>query len=83
MDVNVSHPANAVASVNHTEDGMFIDLRFLQFLKAFSPIVVRFDVIVIVFKLIHTVNVPNLIGIKFDGMVMNVNDSHKENALPH
>ena len=39
-----------------------------------------FDVIFTVFKLIHLWNVPSLIEVTFDGIVMDINDEHPENA---
>ena len=39
-----------------------------------------FDVILTVFKLVHPLNVSSLIEVTFDGIVMDVNDSHPENA---
>ena len=55
---------------------MFIDVRFLQSSKAYHPIDVIFDVIFTVFKLIHPLNVPSSIEVTFDGIMMDVNDSH-------
>ena len=57
MDVNDSHPENALDPIDLTEDGMVIDVRFLQSRKASFPINVIFDVIFTVFKLIHPLNV--------------------------
>ena len=54
MDVNDSHPENALDPIDVTEDGMFIDVRFLQLPKALLPIDVILDVIFTVFKLIHS-----------------------------
>ena len=53
MDVNDSHPENALLLIDVTEDGIIIDVRFLQFEKALLPIDVIFDVIFTVFKLEH------------------------------
>ena len=53
MDVNDEHPLNALVPIDVTEDGIFIDVRFLQSRKALLPIDVIFDVIFTVFKLIH------------------------------
>ena len=54
MDVNDSHPLNALDSIDVTDDGMFIDARFLQLKKVRYPIDARIDdVIFTVFKLIH------------------------------
>ena len=39
------------------------------------------DVIFTVFKLIHPWNVKSLIEVTFDGIVIDVNDEHPENAL--
>ena len=64
-----------------TEDGMVIDVRFLQFWKALFPIAVRFDVIFTLFKLVHPLNVKLLIEETFDGIIMDDNDEHPENAL--
>ena len=57
IDVNDEHPENALGPIDVTEDGMVIDIRFLQFWKAELPIDVIFDVIFTVFKLIHPLNV--------------------------
>ena len=56
IDDNDSHPWNASAPIDVTEDGMFIDLRFLQLRKEDLPIEVIFDVIFTVSKLIHSSN---------------------------
>ena len=53
MDVNDEHPSNALDLIDSTDDGMTIDVRFLQLLNALFPIDVRFDVIFTLFKLIH------------------------------
>ena len=54
MDVNDSHPLNALDPTDATDDGMFIDVRFTQLQKAQVPIDVIFDdVIFTVFKLVH------------------------------
>ena len=63
-----------------TEDGMVIDVRFLQSRKASFPIDVIFDVIFTVIKLIHPKNVLELIEVTPDGIVMNDNEEHPENA---
>ena len=39
-----------------------------------------FDVIFTVFKLVHPLNVPSLIEVTPDGIVMAVNDSHPKKA---
>ena len=44
---------NAFDHIDETEDGIVIEVRFLQFMKAFSPIDVRFDVIFTAFKPVH------------------------------
>ena len=67
-------------SIDSTEDGMNIDVRLLQLRKALLPIDVIFDVIFTVFKLIHLLSVLALISVTPDGIVMDVNDSHPENA---
>ena len=59
-----------------TDDGMVIDVRFLQLLKALDPIDVRFGGIFTVSKLIHPENVFCPIEEIFDGIVMDVNDEH-------
>ena len=79
-DVNDSHPENAKDPIDVTEDGIVIDVRFLQSRKAYAPIDVIFDVIFTVFKLIHPLNVFSLIEVTLYGIVMDVNDSHPENA---
>ena len=54
MDVNDSHRQNAYGPIDATDYGIFIDVRFLQLLKALGPINVRFDdVKFTVFKLVH------------------------------
>ena len=54
MNVNDEHPENALGPIDVTEDGMVIDVIFLQFSKAPIPIDVKFDdVIFTVFKLMH------------------------------
>ena len=63
-----------------TENGIVIDVRFLQSWKALFPIDVRFDVIFTVFKLIHPKNVVLSISMTLGGIVMDVNDSQPENA---
>ena len=52
MDVNDSHPLNALVPIEVTDDGMEIDVRFLQTEKALFPIDVMFDVIFTLFKLV-------------------------------
>ena len=60
---------------------MIIDVRFLQPSKALFPIDVMFDdVMFTVFKLVHPLNVLSLIEVTLDGIVMDVNDEHFENA---
>ena len=60
---------------------MFNDARFLQQKKTPVPIDVRFDdLISTVFKLVHPLNVYPSIELTPDGIVMDVNDSHPENA---
>ena len=80
MDVNDSHPEKAKDPIDVTEDGIVIDVRFLQFSKALFPIDVILEVIFTVFKLIHSLNVPLSIEVTPDGIVMDINDSHPENA---
>ena len=53
MDVNDEHPENAYVPIDVTEDGMLIDVRFLQFSKALFPIDMKFDVILTEFKRVH------------------------------
>ena len=48
--------------------------------KAPFPIDVRFDVIFTVFKLLHPLNVFVSISVTPDGIVIDVNDEHPENA---
>ena len=50
IDVNDEHPKNAEDPIDVTENGMFIDERFLQFSKASIPIDVILDMIFTVFK---------------------------------
>ena len=76
MDVNDSHPLNALIPIDVTDDGTVIDIRFLQPLKAYIPIVVIFDVISTVFKLVHPSNVLSSIVVTSDGIVIDANDSH-------
>ena len=56
MDVNDSHPQNASELIDITEEGIVIDVRFVQSLKARYPNDVIFDVIFTVFKLKHSLN---------------------------
>ena len=80
MDVNDSHPLNAWDPIDIIEDGIIIDVRFLQSLKTPFPIDVIFDVIFTVFKLIHPLNMLSLIEVTPGGIVMDVNDEHPEKA---
>ena len=77
MDVNNSHPSNAPIPIDVTEDGMVIDVRFVQLLKAHVPIDVIFDdVIFTVFKLVQLWNVLFSIDVTPDGIEMDGKDSH-------
>ena len=62
-----------------TDDGMTTDVRFLQFEKALVPIVVRFDVIFNVCRLLHSLNALAPIE-PTDGIITDCNDEHPENA---
>ena len=53
-DVNDSHPENALDSIDVTEEGTTIDVRFLQLEKALFLIDAIFDVKFTVFKLIQS-----------------------------
>ena len=57
MDVNDIHPANACDAIDVTFDGMVIDARLVQLLKAYDPIASTFDVIFTVVKLVHPSNI--------------------------
>ena len=57
MDVNDEHPLNTPFPIDVTEDGIFIDVRFLQSQKAKLPNVTSFDRMFTVFRLVHPENV--------------------------
>jgi len=60
-DSKLEQLENAKEPTEFTEDGMVIDVRFLQLEKALVSIDVIFDVIFTVFKLKHPENVNALI----------------------
>ena len=72
-DVKLLHPENVLFPIDFTEDGMIIDTRFLQSLKASCLINVTFDDdIFTVFKLIHPENAKSLMSVTPDGIMNDV-----------
>ncbi len=81
MDVSDSHPLNDSVPIEDREDGIVIDVRFLQPRNARCPIVVRFDVMFTVLKLEHTRNEYVPTSVRPDRTVIDDNNIHPSNAL--